>query len=135
MRILLQLIVYKHLLTFYQFLCFWVLFCFFCFPYLFSKLIFLPYASIIFLRYLFLFIYFGCAVSFLVVAHGIFRCSKWDLVPPPGSKPGPPCIDSVEFYPHCVEFNLDCQGSPNNYFNKDLCVALTLHSIAFLIHF
>ena len=36
-------------------------------------------------KYLFIWLY-----QVLVVAHGIFSCSMWDLVPWPGIEPGPP---------------------------------------------
>ena len=39
--------------------------------------------------YFYLFIWLHCV---LVTAHGIFRCSMWDLGPQPGVKSRPPAL-------------------------------------------
>ena len=43
-----------------------------------------------FLKKIYLFTYWLCPI--LVVAHGIFSCGMWDLVPPPGIEPRLPAL-------------------------------------------
>ena len=49
-----------------------------------------------FYNYFFKYLFFIWLNQVLVAALGIFSFSMWDLVPPPGIKPGAPCIGSAE---------------------------------------